>query len=58
MNDQQQTELDHKPAKHSRKYYLYNIRRSWIFWLFLLLMFAGIGYYIFTLNFSFVPVVQ
>lgn len=28
---------------------------SWIFWLFLILMLAGIGYYIMTVSFMFAP---
>ena len=46
-----ENKLDHKP-------YWKRIHHSWIFWIFLLLMLAGIIYYVMTLNFSLAPQIQ
>jgi hypothetical protein len=44
-------EMEHNHPRPKWK----RIHHSWIFWVFLLLMFAGIGYYIITVNFAFAP---
>lgn len=41
--------------KPGRKPYWKRLHHSWIFWVFLLLMFVGIMYYIITVNFLLVP---
>jgi hypothetical protein len=48
METMNENEQDHKP-------YWKRIHHSWIFWVFLFLMFVGIIYYIMTVDFSLVP---
>lgn len=40
---------------HDRQPYWKNLHHSWIFWLFLFLMLAGIVYYIMSVDFMFAP---
>ena len=46
---------DHFTGHHLRKGAWRRIHHSWIFWVFLLLMFVSIGYYIMSVNFAFAP---
>jgi hypothetical protein len=48
VNDHIMVGLDHKP-------YRKRVHHSWIFWVFLLLMFASITYYIMSVDFAFAP---
>lgn len=40
---------------HDRKSYLKRIHHSWIFWIFLALMFVAIFYYIISIDFTLAP---
>lgn len=48
VNDHLLIGLDHKP-------YWKRAHHSWIFWVFLFLMFMSITYYIVSVNFAFAP---
>ncbi len=46
--------LAENELSHHRPFWT-GIHRSWIFWVFVMLMFAGIVYYIITVDFAFAP---
>ena len=54
-NYQPQEGQDHILVHHDHKPNWKRIHHSWIFWVFLFLMFSGIIYYIMTVDFAFVP---
>lgn len=41
--------------QHSQQPHWKKIHHTWSFWIFLILMFAGIMYYIMTVGFAFAP---
>jgi hypothetical protein len=46
---------DHITVHHEHKPYWKRVHHSWIFWIFLFLMFIGIVYYIMSVDFVLVP---
>ncbi len=55
-NNQHQQEVnDHIIAQPEYKPYWKRVHHSWIFWVFLFLMFASITFYIISVNFAFAP---
>jgi hypothetical protein len=47
-----------KNEENQQRPYWKRMHHSFIFWVFLILMFAGITYYIMSVNFAFAPQVQ
>jgi hypothetical protein len=45
----------HNKDHHNQRPYWKGIHRNWLFWVFLFLMFAGIIYYIMSVDFLFAP---
>ena len=50
--EETQSQIMHQ---HRRKPRWKRIHHSWIFWVFLLLMFVAISYYVMSLNFAIAP---
>jgi hypothetical protein len=55
QNNHLQEVNDHITVVHDHKPYWTRIHYSWIFWVFLFLMFASIIYYIISVDFAFAP---
>ena len=54
-NQHQPEGQDHTKVSHDHKFFWKRIHHSWIFWVFLFLMFLGIVYYIMSVDFAFAP---
>jgi len=52
---QPQEGQDHILVPHDHKPYWKRMHHTWTFWVFLFLMFAGITYYIMSVDFAFAP---
>jgi len=52
------TELMNENEHNQHRPYWKRIHHSWIFWVFLFLMFAGIIYYIMSVDFAFAPAIK
>ena len=55
-NQESQTGQDHIEVQHVHKPYWKRIHHTWSFWIFMILMFAGIMYYIMSVDFAFAPI--
>lgn len=54
-NQHQEEKQDHIMPQRSHRQRWKQIHHSWIFWIFLFLMFVGILYYIASVDFAFAP---
>lgn len=54
-NQQNKETQDYILPEHSHRRRWKQIHHSWIFWIFLFLMFVGIMYYIISVGFAFAP---
>lgn len=55
QNQHQHEVNDQITVKHDHRHSWKRIHHSWIFWVFLLLMFASIAFYIMSVDFAFAP---